>query len=303
MNAGIIGAGSMGSIFSWFFSRAKVKNVIFENDENTVSSLKKGLSVINNEKTEKIDLNINSNPAILSDCNLIFIFVKSYSTEDAVKSIKNNIKPDSIVISLQNGLGNYDIISKHIPDERIIYGTTTIGAAKTDASTVKFGGTGSITIGGKNKKNLDITEKLLNNSGFNVSVTSNPEKAVWEKAIINAGINPLGAILSVPNGEIIKNEYALDLQKKIITESVTTAETLGLDIKTEYMIDLTKKVCLNTSANRCSMLQDIANKKRTEIDSINGKIIEYGKRFNLETPVNETIYSLIKAMETFHMNF
>ena len=131
-------------------------------------------------------------------------------------------------------------------------------------------------------------------------IAENPDLAVWKKAIINAGINPLGAILEVPNGEIVKNEYSTKVQEHIVGEAVKVASSLGLYFDLNEMIRTTRDVCEKTSANLCSMLQDRQAKRKTEIDNINGIIIEYGKKASIRIPYNDAVYCLVKALESLY---
>ncbi|MCU0821107.1 MAG: 2-dehydropantoate 2-reductase [Spirochaetes bacterium] len=297
MKAGIVGAGAVGSIFAYFFNRAKIECAFYEKDPETVLQIKKGLNVIVDDKIEVISIDINDAPDILKGCGIVFLFVKCYSTEKAVEEIKDIIDKNSIVVTLQNGIGNKEIISKYISDDRIVYGSTSIGATKIDANSVRPGGTGNFVIGGKESGAVKSVEELLRKANFDVQVTDNPDTAVWKKTIVNAGINPLGALLSIPNGMIINNEYTLKLQQLLVGEAVNVANAVGVKLDADEMIELTRSVCVRTFQNLCSMLQDVKAGRRTEIDNINGIIVEYGRQNSIDISVNEAVYRLIKARE------
>jgi 2-dehydropantoate 2-reductase len=300
MKVGIVGAGAMGSIFAYFFNKANIGTAFFEKDSNVIKNMKSGLSITADNKTENIKVNVGDNPLVLNDCEIIFIFVKTYDTEEAVKKIVSEISaPDkkSIIVSLQNGIGSKEIIAKYIPEERIVYGSTSIGATRVNSNTVRLGGMGDIVIGGSKKESVAVVGRILKEAGLNVIITVNPDEAIWKKAIINAGINPLGALLGVPNGEIVKNEYSRMLQEKIVREAVEVANSIGLSFNSNEMVKQTKNVCEKTAKNLCSMLQDVNAKRRTEIDNINGIIIQYGVKNSLPSPYNDAVYCLIKAKE------
>ncbi len=299
MQIGITGAGAMGSIFAHFFLTSGLRVNIYEKNKEVCKAIQKGLDIVIGEKTITHYPLIADSPKILEECSCIFLFTKSYSTEEAAAVLSHLENKESIIISLQNGLGNYEILRKHIKPDRIVYGTTSIGASKTSPGEVKFGGTGNVTAGGKSRKNTDRVINLLTQAGINAKFTDDPEKALWQKAIINAGINPIAALLGVPNGKLIENSYSLELQDKIISEAVDVASAMGIDLMRHEMILITKEVCRNTSANTCSMLQDIRNMRKTEIDAINGQIIRFGKQNSVSTPFNESIYMLVKAQEEF----
>jgi 2-dehydropantoate 2-reductase len=301
MKVGIVGAGAMGSIFTYFFYKANISTTIFEKDKNTIKNIKNGLKLVIGDETENIKIEVSDNPLILIDCEIIFIFVKTYDTEEALKIIASVIterEKKSIIVTLQNGIGSIEKISKYISKDRIVYGSTSIGATRVNNNTVKLGGMGDIVIGGVNKDAVSAVENVFKKCRLNVLVTDKPDTAIWKKAIINAAINPIGALLGIPNGDIVKNEYSRDLQEKIVREAVEVADSMGLSFNTYEMIEQTRKVCENTSKNLCSMLQDVNAHRRTEIDSINGIIIQYGIKNNIPTPYNAAVYCLIKAKES-----
>lgn len=301
MKVGIVGAGAMGSIFAYFFSKADTDAVFLEKDKNIINNIRDGLHVVAGEKTENIEIDISDDPMVFVNCGIIIIFVKTYDTEEAIKKLMPAIGKDkskSIIVSLQNGIGNKEIIAKYIPEDRIVYGSTSIGATRVNNNTVRLGGMGDIAIGSKNKEAVGIAESVFKSAGINVVIAGNPDEAIWKKAIINAGINPIGALLGLPNGEIVKNEFSKKLQERIVKEAVDVAGSIGLPFNAFEMTEQTRSVCEKTAKNLCSMLQDVSAGRKTEIDSINGIIIQYGLKNNIHTPYNDAIYCLIKAKET-----
>ncbi len=297
MKAGIIGAGALGSLFAAFFSKSGVDYSIYEIDRNTADAVKNGLTLISGDSSETFSPEIDTSPEILCNCDIIFFFVKSYSTGEAAAAVQDYLKSDAIIVSLQNGIGNFETIAEHINEERILYGITTIGASKDNASTVRFGGAGAIEFGGQSKEAIVRLSSMLHLAGIDFTVTETPATSVWQKAIINAGVNPIAAILSITNGEILDNPYSMKLQEMIIREGTAAAQAAGIILDTEDMIQRTVDVCRKTSSNRCSMLQDIANKRKTEIDYINGRIIDILIKSGIAAPYNESVFSLVKALE------
>jgi 2-dehydropantoate 2-reductase len=298
MKAGIIGAGSLGSLFAHYFHEQLIDFVIYEKNREIVSAVSRdGLTLIKGETSRIIKPSIGSSPEILHDAEIIFLFVKSYSTVNAIEDVSDSISKKSVIVSLQNGLGNIEEIRKFLEPERIVYGATTIGAAKSSLSTVVSGGSGIINIGGAENGNVLRVHHLLNSAGFNSYMVDNPDFYLWHKAIINAGINPIAAILGIPNGEIPENKYASMLQENIIREAAESAAANNVQIDYSEILKITREVCEKTSANICSMLQDIRNGRETEIESINGKIIQYGESKGLNLPYNKSLFLLIKSME------
>jgi len=298
MKAGIIGAGSLGSLFAHYFHDHLIDFVIYEKNIDVVQDIEKnGLTFTKGTTSKIIKPLISSSPEILADAEIIFLFVKSYSTVDALENISNHINKNCIIVSLQNGLGNIEEISKYINQERIVYGTTTMGAAKSSLSTVVSGGSGIINIGGAENGHVLKVHHLLNSAGLNSYTVNDPVFFLWHKAVINAGINPIAAILGIPNGEILNNKYASMLQEIIVKEAVDSASANNIKMDFTEILKTTREVCEKTSVNICSMLQDIRNGRKTEIESINGKLIEFAENRGLGLPCNKSLYLLIKSME------
>lgn len=297
MKTGIAGAGSLGSLFASFFIRAGIDTLLYDISTDTVNSIKKELKIVDASDEYLFHPEISSDPAILSDADIIFLFVKSYSTPGAAETLAKVSKSDSIIVSLQNGLGNFEILKQKIKPERIVYGTTTFGAAKKSPSEIIFGGTGTVNIGGISDNAVSMVKDLLESSGCDVAVTDNPARAVWLKALINAGINPVASILGIKNGQILENTYALQMQESILKEAVEAANSIGLDFDFAGVLEETRKICSKTSANICSMLQDLDAVRKTEITSINMKIAETGEAAGINMKYNRIISLIIQALE------
>ncbi len=299
MKAGIIGAGALGSLFAHHFHEHLVEFVIYEKDAEVVEKIRdNGINLIKGETSRIIKPSISSSPDILSDADIVFLFVKSYSTTEALQKIVDHLNKNSVIVSLQNGLGNIEEIRKLISAERIVYGSTTFGAAKSSPVEVISGGSGVTNIGGDESGHVQRVHHLLNSAGLNSYTVDDPDYYLLHKAVINAGINPIAAILNIANGEILTNSYASALQEKIVLEGVNSAAANNINLDYTEMLKTTRDVCEKTASNICSMLQDLRNGRKTEIDSINGKIIEYAAGKGIETPYNKSLYLLIKSMET-----
>ncbi len=293
---GIAGAGAMGSLFA-FFLHDRYTILLYDSNLDTVNAIKHGLSVEINSAQQTFYPIISNDPAIFTSADIIFLFIKSFATENAIRTIQPYVKSNAIIVTLQNGIGNVELISSMI-DNPLVYGTTTIGATKLSPSSVRFGGTGSIVIGSDSYRHCSAVHSLLQKANLTVTIAPDPKKAIWEKAIINAAINPLGALLEVPNGKLIENKNTLNIMIGIIQEACLAAQAYGIFIDSNHMTEKTVTVCKNTQNNFCSMLQDILAKRKTEIDFINGSIINIAKQYSLLTPYNTTVYKLIKYKES-----
>lgn len=295
MNIGIVGGGAMGCMFAYFLRNAG-SLAVYEKSSEAAEALAQGITIRLENTTQKLRLNASANPSAVADSDFILFFVKSYSTKAAAADIKPFVKPTARLISLQNGLGNAEAIRSSLPDNPLLYGTTTIGATKHGLSEVRAGGMGGITLGGDADVFASV-EGLFTDAGLSVSFSDKPDAIIWQKAIINAAINPLGAILKTSNGVLAENKYTARLMADITAEAVAAARAVGISVDEQTLYETVLDVCKKTAVNECSMLQDIKNGRQTEIESITGRILSAAEDGGVHAQTNKAVYLLVKAME------
>lgn len=294
---GIVGAGAMGSLFAYFFIRARLDVALFDIPART-EALRSGLRIRLLDGThETVKVRASSDAEILRQCGIIFIFVKSYATRDAALAIASHIAPHAVFVTLQNGLGNKEILKETFPSHALVSGATTIGAYIDEDGIVHEGGKGTITIGASHSDALERVFTLLSRANLPVEITPNPDETLWKKAIVNAAINPLGALARIPNGKIIESKYLRTIQEHLIREAVSAAAKEGMQFDVDELIAQVREVCAKTAQNRCSMLQDMEKGRRTEIDTITGYIIHTAHQHGITVPYNEVVFALMVACE------
>ncbi len=298
MNIVIFGAGAIGSLFGALLY--KENNVLLIGRKAHVTAIKKNGLIIQGRTNLNVKIKAESSvDNVTFSPDFLILTVKSYDTETAIKQVKKIINKDTKVLSLQNGLDNIEMISRVVDSKRIIAGTTTHGAYFLKPGVIKHTGTGITILGilnkGKNEQ-LDSVVSLFNEAGIKTSVSKNILKDIWSKGIINSSINPLTAIFRCKNGHLLENKILEKLLEKICKESVNIAKAHGIGLSNKDMLDKTKEVIKNTSDNFSSMLQSVINRKETEIDSINGLLIEFGKKYNVSTFINEILVYSVKKL-------
>jgi len=230
---------------------------------------------------------------------LLILTVKSYDTGSAILQAKKIINKDTIVLSLQNGLDNIDKIKKYLNPEKIIAGVTTQGAFFSKPGVIKYTGNGTTLLGelnGYKTKRVINIENTFNSAGIKTKTSENILKELWFKAIINSSINPLTVLFNCKNGYLLENPILENILERICKESTCIANAIGLEITDISMIKKTKDVVKDTSENHSSMLQSFLRGKKTEIDSINGKLVEIGKKYGLKPSMNEIMVYSIKSL-------
>lgn len=298
MNIVIFGAGAIGSLFGSLLS--KNNNVTLISRKPHVDAIRKnGLTI---EDKTKLNVEVGAEESvdkITYQTDLFILTVKSYDTETAIKEARSIIGDKTIVLSIQNGLDNIDKIKKFVNSRNIIVGVTTHGAFFSKPGLIRHTGIGKTIIGelnGKKTDRLKNIQSIFNNSDIKTTISIDIFKAIWIKTIINSSINPLTSIFNCKNGYLLENPVLEKIVEKICRESTNIANANGIDILYSAIIKKTKEVIVDTGENFSSMLQSIQKGKKTEIDSINGKLVELGKKCGIELSMNEILVYSVKLM-------
>lgn len=298
MNITVVGAGSIGSLFGALLS--KKNNVFLIGRKPHVNAINKSGLKIQGKTNLDVSIEAFESPKnVYINPDLIILAVKSYDTETAMKSAAPIIGDNTFVMSLQNGLDNIEKIEKFVNRKKILICITTHGAIFSKPGFIEHTGIGKTVLGGlddKGNKNVENIANVFNKSGIKTTISSNIIKNIWIKAIVNSSINPLTAIFNCKNGYILENPVLEKILDKICEESSNIALSYGIDVVHSDMIRKTKEVIKDTYENRSSMLQSVLNCKKTEIDSINGALVEIGKRQDNETAMNEILIYSVKTL-------
>lgn len=285
----ILGAGGIGSLVGAFLS--KENDVLLVGREKHVDKINKnGLEIsgcINKNFKVKAATKIES----IDDDTLIILSTKAVDNEKSINEIKGLIKEDTIILSLQNGLGTEDLI-KELVDCEVIRGIITAGTTFLEEGRVECSNVGEVYL-----EDSDASEEIKNmlaGAGFKAEISDDIQERIWIKLMVNCVMNTLTAIFRVKNKELSK---VPELVKSVIYETVEVAEKEGLNFDKEKMYEIVTGIIQKSGENKSSMFQDILKGRKTEIDFMNGKIVELGKKHNIKTPVNETLVSMIKFAE------
>ena len=238
---------------------------------------------------------------LANSCDFALICGKSHSTSILAQIASELLSEEGIAISLQNGLGHSEYLSKKIGQGNVLGCTITHGAWK-DMNSVHWAGRGNIILGSLEGKSpsskINDFISLLESSTLSPKWSEDINKEIWIKLLINIAINPICAITGLRNGEILMQDDIWNQSYSTMLEASIIAKALGIDIDDNDLISKLKLIIKSTEKNRCSMLQDIMNGKETEIDSLCGEIVSKGEYLGIQTPLNAMLCALIKGIET-----
>ncbi|HET9905308.1 MAG TPA: 2-dehydropantoate 2-reductase [Anaerolineales bacterium] len=292
----IVGTGALATLFAARLSQAGYSVSLLGTWKEGIDALRtNGARLIDASGTEhQFEVQASDDPGEYVGTRLALVLVKAWQTERAAAQLRECLADDGLAITLQNGLGNYETLVKALGGNRVALGTITIGATLLGPGLVKAAGDGNISM--ERKQMLDPIEAALRSAKFNVQIVEDARSILWGKLVINAAINPLTALLRVPNGELLKRPSAQDLMEALACEVAEVAKAEGIELPFNDPVVAAEDVARKTAVNRSSMLQDVLRNAPTEIDAICGAVVEAAQRHGIDVPANWACWNLIKAI-------
>lgn len=293
----IVGTGALASLFAARLSAAGTPVTMLGSWQAGLEALAEhGVCLVDADGGERAyRVEVTNDPHTCSDARYALVLVKSWGTQRAAQQLAECLSPDGLAITLQNGIGNREILVDALGEERVALGITTYGANLVAPGRVRPAGEGAVTLA--TSPDTSAIGELLRKAGFNVAYTEDTLALIWGKLVINAAINPLTALLDFRNGELLEHPTTRELMAEIVNETIAVSDAFGLQLPYKDPLAIVEEVAQRTAANRSSMLQDISRGTPTEIDAINGAIVKASKEVDVPTPVNRTLWQLVKAKE------
>jgi len=305
MKIAVVGAGAMGSLFGAMLAEAGNEAWLYDVWQEHVQTVEQhGLNIEREGKARKVKINATADPRQIGRADLVIIFVKSTQTKSAAETAQKIAGPDGTVMTLQNGMGNADIIAQDIEADRILAGTTSHGATMLGAGRIRHAGVGATTIGSwadtdRGRQRAKQFADFFNSNGIETEAVADVRSVVWNKLLINIGINAITALSGIKNGQLLDLDVTRELSRCAVEEAMAVARAQQVGIK-DNAVDIVFKVAEATAANRSSMGQDVDNKRQTEIAAINGFIVREAKRLGLEAPINFALKALIETLQSHY---
>ena len=231
------------------------------------------------------------------------VLVKSWQTERAARQLKECLALDGLALTLQNGLGNYEVLDEILRHSsasqdkpgpvRVSLGITTTGATLLEPGLVRVGGEGMISL--ERNQALGPLEAALRSCRFNVNTVDDAQSLVWGKLVVNAAINPLTALLGIPNGQLLIRPNVRKMMAALACETADVANAEHVHLPFSDPVSAVEHVARETAANYSSMFQDVKRGSPTEIDAICGAVSQRGDAHGIPTPYNHACWKLVHA--------
>jgi len=317
----IVGTGALACLFAARLTQAGQRVSMLGTWKEGLDALREnGVRLVDaNGNEQSFEVRATDDPRECVGTKYALVLVKAWQTERAARQLAECLAEDGLVVTLQNGLGNYEILAQALnffatentektreknsavsmnsaanKRSRVSLGSTTTGATLLGAGCVRAGGEGIISLG--RHQAIGPLEALLKSANFNVHVVEDPQSLIWGKLVINAAINPLTALLKIPNGELLERPSAREMMGKLACEVAEVARAENIALPFADPIAMAEEVARKTAANRSSMLQDVMRGAPTEIDAICGAVVQRARKHNLGAPVNWACWQLVRAL-------
>ncbi|WP_026375522.1 ketopantoate reductase family protein [Aestuariibacter salexigens] len=300
MLIGIVGTGAIGSLLATQAALAGLNCVVIPRRERNNTNGHIALSR-SDLAAQSFTLPIATNNQ-LSRLDVVIVPTKAYQVEQAICDINAHLRPHTAIVLLHNGIGPHEVVQQLCPDNPIVGATTSYAALKTSAQTVTMTGSGQTDAGWLANPQLTIQDKLLQMLNSLLPPCNWHQDVLWimlKKLSVNAVINPLTALNNVKNGALCDAHYSQSIQH-LCEQTSNVFNALGYPVSTAALQGYVTEVAQLTANNYSSMHQDLAHKRRTEIDFINGFIVREAKRHRMAVPDHQKLVTAIHRQESHY---
>ena len=292
----VMGTGAMACLYSARLAAAGANICMLGTWADGLQALRRdGVRIVEEDSQEHaFPVRAADDPIECTGARLAMVLVKSWQTERVARQLKQCLAEDGLALTLQNGIGNYETLVAALGTERVAAGVTTLGATLLQPGLVRQAGHGVIVLNGH--PHLGPLVAWLRKAGCEVEFTTDLKSLIWGKLVVNAAINPLTALLGVPNGELLNRGPARALLAGAAQEAAAVAVAQGIQLPYPDPVATVEGVAARTAQNRSSMLQDVRRGAPTEIDAICGAIVRAGEQSGVPTPINRALWQLVSAL-------
>jgi len=297
----VVGAGGVGSVFGGRLAAADHDIWLVHRRQEVVDALEhQGLHLQGPTGDEHIPVHATCDTRRVGPVDLVLILTKSTDTRAAAEASRVLLGPTTPVLTLQNGLGNLEIIADVLGAERTLMGMTYVGAALIGPGHARVTAPGPSFIGEPADTRSERVERLarvFSDAGLPMQATDRLWDMVWGKLVINAALNATCALTGATGQAALESESARRWLGLVAEETAEVARALGLQLPFADAAERVRQHCRDVGPSRPSMLQDIQRSRPTEIEAINGAVVREGRRLGVPTPYNQALLLLVKARE------
>lgn len=300
----IVGAGAMGCLYGARLHKSGQEVALIASREATVLTIReKGVRLKEGETEESLPI-----PAYLAEdyegiADVVLVFTKSIHSEQALASVSSYIDSHTHLVSFQNGIGNETLMKEYVDEDHIIVGTTNFPSDRVGEGQIVSKGNGvtsMMTLSGNVTGEVKQIFEDLKEAGLNPQLQGEIFRSIWEKVAFNAALNSLTAVTLVPQGYMGQTKEGKELAHAIVHEVCSVACLKGIRVREDAVHETVDNLLTNHFHHCPSMLQDVQNRRMTEIESINGAVVREAEKLGIEVPVTKVLYYLVSiAQQTY----
>jgi len=303
MKVGIIGAGAMGCLLGSYLAQQSNEVWLIDIWEEHIQQINKsGVTVKRPESSIRVKCLATTKAEDVGPCDLVILSTKYHQTRSAVQNAPSLMNDSTFLMTIQNGIGNVDIIAEYVDSRQIVFGLTTLGSVLSgpgsiEVTFVKGAVTHVYPLRDAPTEGLKKIIEDVNATGLVVYLSPDVKMRIWEKVCLNAGFSVVTAVVGLNAGDCVAQPSVRELIEGLIYEISAVASKEGVSIDPEeafrYVMDLARKA----PEHRTSFLMDLIQQRKTEIDSLNDAIVKKAGAYSLDVPYNKAIVSIVKTLE------
>ena len=298
----IIGCGAMGSVYAALMADAghEIHAVTLWTD-HAEAMARHGLRVEGASGDRTVRLHVGTTTDGIGPCDLVIIATKAFDVEEAARSALPLLAPNTVVQTIQNGLGSAERVAPIVGADRLAVGVVGgFGASLRAPGHVHHNGMEMVRFGahaGLSRAALEASAAIWESAGFRTALFDDLRRMVWEKLIMNVTFSATCCLTGMTIGEVMRNPDAWRVARGCAEEAVVVAKAAGIRLEVGDPIEHIRHLGGRIANARPSMLLDHLARRRSEIDVINGSIPREGAKVGVPTPINDTVVALVKARE------
>ena len=303
MKIAILGAGALGCAIGSTLSQGGHETSLIDRSAAHVGAMcRDGLQVDDADGSRHIKVRATTQAAEVGAVDLVVVLVKSFHTDSAMRGALDLIGPDTLVLSLQNGLGHEDVLSEIVGRERVLAGKTYVGGVLRGPGHIQSGVSGKLTyigeLDGQVTQRVQAIAEAFNASGLTTTVSDNILGTMWDKLLINVATGAVTGITRLTYGQLYEEPILKETALAAVAEAIAAAKAAGIKLSMSDAEQAWTLAAEGLSPEfKTSMLQSLEKGSVTEIDFINGAVVRWGERLGVPTPVNSTLVACIKGIE------
>lgn len=288
-----VGAGSVGCYFGGMLARAGIPVTLIGRPVHVEAMREHGLRLETQSFDETVRVEASADAAAVAGADVILFCVKSTDSAATAREIAPHLGERTVVLSLQNGVENADIIRQELP-QAVIPAVVYVATEMAGPGHLKHHGRGELVIGGNPASEAIVAS--FARAGVPVQVSDNVMGALWAKLIVNCAYNALSAIAQKPYGKLVETASVPPLMQAVVDECLRVAQADGIRVIGDSH-EAVRRIAQTMAGQYSSTAQDVARGKPNEIDFLNGYVMRRGQALGIPAPINQTLWTLVKLVE------